>query len=75
VYYDLAKARNDAKKNNIAIVRLEQIAPFPCRSVQQQINLYPNARVVWCQEEHLNMGAWSFVEQRAAKVPSPHLIL
>lgn len=68
VYYDLVKARADSKRNDIAIARLEQIAPFPCRSVQQQINLYPNARVLWCQEEHLNMGAWSFVEQRANKV-------
>eukprot|EP01022_Parablepharisma_sp_SALTPOND_P016657 TRINITY_DN2495_c0_g1_i1.p1 TRINITY_DN2495_c0_g1~~TRINITY_DN2495_c0_g1_i1.p1 ORF type:complete len:893 (-),score=107.39 TRINITY_DN2495_c0_g1_i1:2088-4766(-) len=68
VYYDLAKARNDLKKNKIAIVRVEQIAPFPIMGIQEQFNKYKNARVVWCQEEHFNMGAWSFVEPRANKV-------
>jgi 2-oxoglutarate dehydrogenase E1 component len=68
VYYDLAKARADLKKNKIAIIRLEQIAPFPVKSVQEQVNKYKNARVVWCQEEHFNMGAWSFVAPRANKV-------
>lgn len=68
VYYDIAKARTDLKRDNIAIVRLEQIAPFPAKSVEEQLNKYKNARVVWCQEEHLNMGAWNFVEQRMNRV-------
>lgn len=68
VYYDLAKARSDLKRDNVAIVRLEQIAPFPAAGVQEQLEKYKNARVVWCQEEHLNMGAWNFVEQRMNRV-------
>jgi len=72
VYYDLAKARTDLKKNKIAIVRVEQVAPFPIKNVQEQCNKYKNARVVWCQEEHYNMGAWAFVEQRANKVRALH---
>lgn len=68
VYYDLEKARSDLKGDNIAIVRLEQIAPFPSMSVQEQLDKYRNARVIWCQEEHLNMGAWNFVEQRMNRV-------
>jgi 2-oxoglutarate dehydrogenase E1 component len=62
------KARTDLKKKNISICRVEQIAPFPVRQILEQFDLHPNARVVWCQEEHFNMGAWSFVEPRANKV-------
>jgi len=68
VYYDLVKARKDAKKKNIAIVRVEQLAPFPVQEVQMELNKYPNARVVWAQEEHMNMGAWNFVQPRANKL-------
>lgn len=68
VYYDLIKARSDFKKNNIAIVRVEQVAPFPIRQVLEQFDKHSNARVIWCQEEHFNMGAWSYVEPRANKV-------
>ncbi len=72
VYYDIIKARKQAKKNKIAIVRVEQIAPFPLRQVQEQCNKYKNARVVWCQEEPFNMGAWGFVEGRANRVRILH---
>jgi 2-oxoglutarate dehydrogenase E1 component len=68
VYYDLIKARSEFKKKNIAIVRIEQIAPFPIRQVLEQFDQHSNARIIWCQEEHFNMGAWSFVEPRANKV-------
>ena len=68
VYYDIEKARSDIKKNDIAIIRLEQIAPFPAKGVLKEFNKYKNARVVWCQEEHFNMGAWNFVEARANNV-------
>jgi len=75
VYHDLVKARTDLKKNKIAIVRVEQIAPFPVKQIQEQFNKHPNARVIWCQEEHLNMGAWAFVQPRANKVLSIHIKL
>lgn len=68
VYYDLVKARSTLKKNNTAIIRLEQIAPFAGMEIQEQFDKYPNAKVVWCQEEHMNMGAWDFVRPRANMV-------
>jgi len=74
VYYDLAKARDTLKRNRIAIVRLEQIAPFPVMAVTEQFNKYKNARIVWCQEEHFNAGPWFFVEPRANNVNFPHIL-
>jgi 2-oxoglutarate dehydrogenase E1 component len=71
VYYDLVKARSTLKKNKISIIRLEQIAPFPGKELQEQLDKHPNAKVMWCQEEHLNMGAWDFVRPRANTVTSP----
>jgi 2-oxoglutarate dehydrogenase E1 component len=61
VYYDILKVRQEKKLKNSAIVRLEQISPFPWDKVQQQAKLYPNAKLIWCQEEPMNMGAWTFV--------------
>jgi 2-oxoglutarate dehydrogenase E1 component len=49
---------------DIAIVRVEQLAPFPFRSVTRVLEKYPNAEVMWTQEEPKNQGAWSFVEPR-----------
>ncbi|ETO22037.1 hypothetical protein RFI_15167, partial [Reticulomyxa filosa] len=51
---------------NIALVRLEQIAPFPYDLVQEQLKKYPNAELVWAQEEPKNMGAWHYVFPRFA---------
>ena len=56
VYYDLIQRREELKAKDIAIVRVEQLAPFPFDHVATQANLYPNAEVVWCQEEPMNMG-------------------
>lgn len=50
VYYDLVQRRDENKYDNVAIVRIEQLAPFPLSLVVQQVNKYPQARVVWCQE-------------------------
>jgi 2-oxoglutarate dehydrogenase E1 component len=61
VYYDILKTRQDKKLKNSAIVRLEQISPFPWDKVQQQAQLYPNAKLIWCQEEPMNFGAWTFI--------------
>jgi 2-oxoglutarate dehydrogenase E1 component len=61
VYYHILKARADNNVKDVAIVRLEQLYPFPFDLVSQQAELYPNADIVWCQEEPMNMGAWNFV--------------
>lgn len=63
VYYSLIAARTTHNVKDVAIVRLEQIFPFPFDLVTQQAELYRNAEVWWCQEEPMNMGAWNFVSQ------------
>ncbi|VDP23223.1 unnamed protein product [Soboliphyme baturini] len=65
VYYDLVKERATLKEDDqVAIARLEQICPFPYDLVQKETAKYPNAELVWAQEEHKNMGAWLYVHPR-----------
>jgi 2-oxoglutarate dehydrogenase E1 component len=64
VYYALARSREANKIDDIAIVRVEQISPFPFDLVRDQAERYPNASIVWAQEEPMNMGAWTYVEPR-----------
>lgn len=64
VYYALLRSREQNKLNNVAISRIEQISPFPWSQVREHADKYPNAQIVWCQEEPLNMGAWSYVQPR-----------
>ncbi len=64
VYYDLLAERTERRIKDIAIVRLEQIYPFPIRSLSAELARYPNADVVWCQEEPWNMGAWTYADRR-----------
>ena len=59
VYYDLLAARGDRK--DVALVRVEQLYPFPLAELTAELARHPGAEVVWCQEESKNMGAWSFV--------------
>lgn len=62
VYYDLCEARGD--RRDVALLRLEQYYPFPKDILSEELSKYPKAQVVWCQEEHRNMGGWSFVRDR-----------
>ncbi|CAG5027398.1 unnamed protein product [Parnassius apollo] len=65
VYYDMLKERRErGLEKDIAIARLEQISPFPYDLIKAEVAKYPNAQLVWSQEEHKNMGAWSYVEPR-----------
>ncbi|KAJ0179990.1 hypothetical protein K1T71_004581 [Dendrolimus kikuchii] len=65
VYYDLLKHRRDkGLESDIAIARLEQISPFPYDLIKAEVAKYPNAQLVWSQEEHKNMGSWSYIEPR-----------
>ncbi|XP_072940890.1 2-oxoglutarate dehydrogenase complex component E1 isoform X3 [Epargyreus clarus] len=65
VYYDLLKERRErGLEKDIAIVRVEQISPFPYDLIKAEVAKYPNAQLVWSQEEHKNMGAWSYIEPR-----------
>ena len=68
VYYDLLAERREGKIDDVAILRLEQIYPFPSRTLARLLAPYTSAEVVWCQEEPENAGAWSFVDRRIEKV-------
>jgi len=61
VYYDLTTERKSKDIKNIALVRIEQLAPFPFDLVAKEIQKYPNAEITWCQEEHMNHGAWTYM--------------
>ncbi|XP_076639306.1 oxoglutarate dehydrogenase Nc73EF isoform X3 [Colletes latitarsis] len=65
VFYDLKKARTEKQLDDkVAIARVEQITPFPYDLVKKEAAKYPNADLVWSQEEHKNQGAWSYVQPR-----------
>ena len=49
---------------DVAIARVEQISPFPYDLIDRHASDFPNADIVWCQEEPKNMGAWSYVRRR-----------
>ncbi len=68
VYYDLLQERRDKGVTDVAIIRLEQIYPFPERTLGAVLKPYSKAEVVWCQEEPANMGAWTFVDRRIERV-------
>ena len=59
VYYDLLQMRRDKELNHVAIIRIEQLYPFPKKALSAEINKYPHAKaVIWCQEEPQNQGVW-----------------
>jgi 2-oxoglutarate dehydrogenase E1 component len=65
VYFDLLKSRREAKTDSVAIVRIEQLYPFPSEEYEAVLRKYPNAReIVWCQEEPQNQGAWYQIRHR-----------
>jgi 2-oxoglutarate dehydrogenase E1 component len=65
VYYDLLAARCEQTRDDVAIVRLEQLYPFPAPELREVLDTYPStADVWWVQEEPQNMGAWDFVYRR-----------
>jgi 2-oxoglutarate dehydrogenase E1 component len=68
VYFDLVKARAASGDDRVALVRIEQLYPFPCNSLREVLRRYRNAEIVWCQEEPQNMGAWNFVDRRIEDV-------
>jgi 2-oxoglutarate dehydrogenase E1 component len=65
VYFDLLKARRKEALRDVALLRIEQLYPFPNEEYQALLSRYPNAReVVWCQEEPQNQGAWYQIRHR-----------
>ncbi len=61
VYFDLMEEREKRGENRIQILRIEQLYPFPENVLAQELNRFPKADLVWCQEEPRNQGAWNFV--------------
>jgi 2-oxoglutarate dehydrogenase E1 component len=68
VYFDLLKARTEKGDDKVALVRVEQLYPFPFVTLAKVLQRYRNAEIVWCQEEPQNMGAWNFVDRRIEQV-------
>jgi 2-oxoglutarate dehydrogenase E1 component len=65
VYYDLLKVRRKENMKEVALVRIEQLYPFPTEEYEAVLRKYPNAReLVWCQEEPQNQGAWYNIRHR-----------
>ena len=63
VYYDLTGARRERELVDVAILRVEQLYPFPHKALEAEMRKYPGAtQVVWCQDEPQNQGAWFFVQ-------------
>ena len=61
IYFDLIEAREKAKNNKIIFLRIEQLYPFPAKTLASELKKYKNAKFYWCQEEPQNMGAWNTV--------------
>ncbi|MDZ5761898.1 2-oxoglutarate dehydrogenase E1 component [Candidatus Cyrtobacter comes] len=63
IYYDLLEQRSN--RTDIALIRLEQLYPFPEKAVAEQLLKYKDkSQIIWCQEEHRNMGAYSFIREK-----------
>jgi 2-oxoglutarate dehydrogenase E1 component len=64
VYFDLYDEREARNVDDIYLLRVEQIYPFPLKAMGDLLSRFPSAEIVWCQEEPQNMGAWTFAEPR-----------
>lgn len=65
VFYDLLEARRKQQLDTVAIIRIEELYPFPSRELAAVLDRYPAVReVVWCQEEPQNQGAWYQIRHR-----------
>jgi 2-oxoglutarate dehydrogenase E1 component len=74
IYYELFQRRQDLKKTNIAIIRLEQFYPFPHEQLEEVIDKYGQVdEWYWVQEEPENMGGWNFVRSRLAPLVHKHI--
>ena len=62
VYYDLYEEREKRGVNDVYLLRVEQLYPFPAKALINELSRFRQAEIVWCQEEPKNMGAWSFID-------------
>jgi 2-oxoglutarate dehydrogenase E1 component len=69
VYYELLERRRKSGKDNIALIRVEQLYPFSAKQISSELERYPNLKsVVWCQEESKNQGSWNFVMEQLLEI-------
>ena len=61
IYYDLIEAREKLKNESVTFIRIEQLYPFPAKTLANILKRYKKAKFIWCQEEPKNMGAWNTV--------------
>ena len=61
IYYDLIEAREKNNNDKVTFIRIEQLYPFPVKTLANILKRYKKAKFVWCQEEPKNMGAWNTV--------------
>ena len=61
IYYDLIEAREKLKNDKVTFIRIEQLYPFPAKTLANILKRYSKAKFIWCQEEPKNMGAWNTV--------------
>ena len=61
IYYDLIEAREKIKNDRVTFIRIEQLYPFPAKTLANILKRYNKAEFIWCQEEPKNMGAWNTV--------------
>ena len=61
IYYDLIEAREKYKNDKVTFVRIEQLYPFPVKTLANVLKRFTKATFIWCQEEPKNMGAWNTV--------------
>jgi 2-oxoglutarate dehydrogenase E1 component len=67
VYFDLLEEREKRGIDDIYLLRIEQLYPFPVASLMKELARFPQADMVWCQEEPRNMGSWNFVDWNIEK--------
>ena len=73
VYYDLMTERRTRELDDVALVRVEQLYPFPHKAFDAELKRYPQAtNVVWCQDEPQNQGAWFFVQHHMQVALKPN---
>ncbi|MEM8920925.1 MAG: 2-oxoglutarate dehydrogenase E1 component, partial [Pseudomonadota bacterium] len=68
VYYDLFEEREKRGVDDIYLLRVEQLYPFPVAPLMKELERFKDADMVWCQEEPKNMGSWTFVDPNIEKV-------
>jgi 2-oxoglutarate dehydrogenase E1 component len=70
IYYDLIEARDREGVGDVAIARVEELYPLPETALMKELARFPQAEVVWCQEEPKNMGAWTYMDRHLARMLS-----